>query len=41
MSVDGHIAGPTGEMDWMVWDWDDKLKYVFELTEPVDTIILG
>ena len=29
-------------MDWMVWDWDDKLKkYVFELTEPVDTIILG
>jgi dihydrofolate reductase len=29
-------------MDWMVWDWDDKLKkYVFGLTEPVDTIILG
>jgi len=26
----------------MVWNWDDKLKnYVFELTEPVDTIILG
>ena len=42
MSVDGYIAGPNGEMDWMVWDWDDKLKkYVFELTEPVDTIILG
>jgi hypothetical protein len=31
-----------GEMDWMVWNWDDKLKnYVFELTDPVDTIILG
>jgi dihydrofolate reductase len=29
-------------MDWMVWNWDDRLKnYVFELTEPVDTIILG
>ena len=43
MSVDGYIAGPNGEMDWMVGDWDDdKLKNrVFELTEPVDTIILG
>jgi dihydrofolate reductase len=42
MSVDGYIAGPNGEMDCMVWNWDDKLKnYVFELTEPVDTIILG
>ena len=42
MSVDSYIAGPNGEMDWMVWNWDDKLKnYVFELTDPVDTIILG
>jgi dihydrofolate reductase len=42
MSVDGYIAGPNGEMDWMVWNWDDKFKdYVVELTEPVDTIILG
>lgn len=42
MSVDGYIAGPKGEMDWMVWNWDDKLqKYVSELTKPVDTIILG
>ena len=42
MSVDGYIAGPKGEMDWIVWNWDDKLeKYVFELTEPVDTVILG
>ncbi len=42
MSVDSYIAGPNGEMDWMVWNWDDKLKnYVLELTEPVDTIILG
>jgi dihydrofolate reductase len=37
MSVDSYIAGPNGEMDWMVWNWD----YVFELTEPVDTILLG
>ena len=42
MSVDGFIAGPNGEMDWMVLDWDDKIRnYVFELTEPIDTILLG
>ena len=42
LSVDSYIAGPNGEMDWMIWNWDDKLKnYVFELTDPVDTIILG
>lgn len=42
MSVDGYVAGPNGELDWMVWNWDDKLKkYVNELTEPVDTILLG
>ena len=42
MTIDGYIAGPNGEMDWMIWDWDDELNgYVAELTEPVDCIILG
>lgn len=43
MSIDGYIAGPNGEMDWMVWNWDDdKLKnYVFELTDPLETIVIG
>jgi len=42
MSIDGFIAGTKGEMDWLVWDWDDRLKaYVNELTEPVDCIVLG
>ncbi len=42
MTVDGFIAGPNGEMDWMVWDWDEELKnYVKKITEPVDCIVLG
>ncbi len=42
MSVDGFIAGPNGEMDWMTFNWDDELKdYVTELTEQVDCIVLG
>jgi dihydrofolate reductase len=42
MSVDGYIAGPNGEMTFMVWDWDDELKqYVDDITEPVDCIVLG
>ena len=42
MTVDGYIAGLNGEMDFMVWNWDDELKqYVEDITEPVDCIILG
>jgi len=42
MTVDGYIAGPNGEMDWMVFNWDDQLKeYVKEITEPIDCIVLG
>jgi dihydrofolate reductase len=42
MTVDGYIAGLNGEMDCMVWNWDDALKqYVNDITEPVDCIILG
>ncbi len=42
MTVDGYIAGSNGEMDFMVWNWDDELKqYVQEITDPVDCIILG
>lgn len=26
ISIDGFIAGPNGEMDWMVWNWDEALK---------------
>ena len=42
MSVDSCIAGPNGEMDWIVGLLDDELKkYAYRLTEPVDTILLG
>lgn len=42
MTVNGYIAGPNGEMDWLVWNWDEALKqYVTALTAPVDCIILG
>jgi dihydrofolate reductase len=42
MTVDGYIAGLNGEMDFMVWNWDDELKhYVETITAPVDCIVLG
>ena len=42
MSIDGCIAGPNNEMDWMVWNGDEKLKeYENRVHEPVDTILLG
>ncbi len=42
ITVDGFIAGPNGEMDWITFDWSDDLKkYVGAITEPVDTIVLG
>jgi len=42
LSVDGFNAGPEGGMDWMTWDWgDDIKKYVNDLGEECDTILLG
>jgi dihydrofolate reductase len=42
ITVDGYIAGPNGEMDWMTFNWDDGLKkYVTQLTVPVDCLVLG
>jgi dihydrofolate reductase len=42
MTIDGFVAGPKGELDWMTWTWDDELiNYVSELTDSVDTILLG
>ncbi len=42
ITVDGFIAGPNGEMDWMAFPWtEDIIEYVTEITDPIDTIVLG
>ncbi len=42
LSIDGFVAGPNGEMDWMTWNWgDDIKKYVIDLTGSIDCILLG
>lgn len=42
MTVDGFVGGPNGELDWMTWDWDDKLKeFAQGITDSFDTILLG
>jgi dihydrofolate reductase len=42
VTLDGFVAGPNWEMDWVTFDWDDQLnQYVTELTDMVDCILLG
>ncbi|MEV6362939.1 dihydrofolate reductase family protein [Nocardia asteroides] len=41
-TIDGFMAGPNGEMDWLTFDWSDDLAaHIGALTETVDTIVLG
>lgn len=41
-TVDGYMAGPNGEMDWMKFPWTDDIGvYVAALMETVDCIVLG
>jgi dihydrofolate reductase len=42
MTVDGFVGSPNGELSWANIKWDEELNtYVGNLTEPVDTILLG
>lgn len=42
MTIDGFIAGPRGELDWLTSPWTaDINNYVAAITDPVDTIVLG
>jgi len=41
-SIDGFIAGPNHEMNWMALPWTtDLIDYVRILTASVDTVLLG
>jgi dihydrofolate reductase len=41
-SVDGYMAGPDGEMDWLGTAWSDDVgAYATALTDDVDCIVLG
>jgi dihydrofolate reductase len=42
ITLDGYMAGPNGEMDWMHFPWsDDTGEYITGIMESVDTIVLG
>ena len=42
MTTDGFVAGPDGQLDWMEPEMDhQQLQLLFELTESMDTIIMG
>ena len=41
-TLDGYMAGPDGQMDWLTYPWTPDLdEYVDALMESVDTIVLG
>lgn len=42
ITVDGFVAGPQGQLDWMTWEMDEKLiSFITQLTDTSDTILLG
>ena len=42
VTVDGYVAGPEGQLDWMTFDMDPALlAFINHLTDTSDTILLG
>jgi dihydrofolate reductase len=42
VTVDGCVAGPEGQLDWMTFDMDSALlAFITHLTDTSDTILLG
>ena len=42
MTVDGFVAGPEGQLDWMTRDLDEGvIGRIVEITDASDTILLG
>ena len=43
MTIDGFVAGPQGQQDWLTgWQGDDQLlSWEYQFTDASDTILLG
>jgi dihydrofolate reductase len=42
ITVDGFVAGPNGQLDWMTFDMDERLlSLINHLADTSDTILLG
>jgi dihydrofolate reductase len=42
ITIDGFIAGPEGQLDWMSFDSDPRnLDFINHLTDTSDTILMG
>ncbi len=42
MTINGYVAGPKGENDWMTWNKDDEfLEFLNSLIDSSDTLLLG
>lgn len=42
MTIDGYVAGPNGENDWMTWNPDDEfLQFINSRFDSSDTLLLG
>ena len=42
VTLDGYIAGPNGEMDWVAEHYDDAMAvYETEIVNQADTLLLG
>jgi dihydrofolate reductase len=42
MTINGYVAGPNGENDWMTWNPDDEfLQFINSQFDDSDTMLLG
>lgn len=43
ITIDGFVAGPNGELDWMTFDWEDKklVQYLNSVIDSSDTLLMG
>jgi dihydrofolate reductase len=42
MTINGYVAGSTGEKDWMTWNPDDEfIEFLNSLLDTSDTLLLG